>query len=296
MALNNAMQWLLGFSILVLGAFMLFGRAEEPETRSDVDLPIAPENIPSPPADLPIKRVDAETKACMADMACMQEFFLKVTLGNEYQPSSLENARVRKWLGPINYRVYGWDRLNQAQLDAMEEGLANITKIASLVDVDLIRSTRAINAVVLITSDVAVDLDVRFSSIADRAFRPIPGFVEALIDLQRLSTICAAMLGRNSNGSLSFVGMYLSPEIDHQTLKRCVYEEFSQMLGLVADVADDIDSLYTDQAHRRELTEFDFFLLRLLYHPQIIPGMSRDQVIQVFPDVYRQVIATPVTD
>ena len=33
---------------------------------------------------------------------------------------------------------------------------------------------------------------------------------------------------------------------------------------------------------------------RLLYHPLIEPGMNQDQVIAVFPEVYRQTIETPV--
>jgi hypothetical protein len=140
----------------------------------------------------------------------------------------------------------------------------------------------------LLTDDIVADLDGQFSELADRAFRPVPGVVESMISLRRLSSICAGLLSTEPDGALGFVRMYLSPTIDRQVLKRCVYEEFSQMLGLYADVADDIDSLYTDQEHRRKLTEFDFLLLRLLYNPLIEPGMTRDEVITVFPEVYRQ--------
>jgi hypothetical protein len=168
MALNNFVQWLLGLGIIVLSAFMLFSRADRTASFDASSGPAVTEDISPLLTDLPIKPVDAKTRACMADVACMQDFFLKVTLGNEYQPRGSADPRINKWQTPINYRIYGWERLDQTQADAMKQGLADMTRIAGLLGVGLGPSTRGINVVVLLTDDIVADLDGQFSELADR--------------------------------------------------------------------------------------------------------------------------------
>lgn len=284
---------LLGGAILAVAAFMLLGQ-EDQSLSNAASAPLTAEEVPLPPSDLPIKHVDARTKACMADVECMQAFFLKVTLGNDYEPRPSDNPVINKWQGPIRFKVYGADQLDEERDRALTEGLKDIIKIAATVGLDIRPDRRGINVIVLLTADLATDLEGRFSDLADKAFRPIPGYVDDLLALWRRSKVCAGLLSSEDDGRASYVGMYISPALDPDLTQRCVYEEFSQMLGLYADVADKIDSLYTDQKHRRQLTEFDFLLLRLLYHPLIEPGMTQEEVINVFPDVYDQVIKTTV--
>ena len=288
--LSNSIQWLVGLVILVVGVLILFSQIEEASLSGLLVDTITVEDFPQTPADLPVQPVDAKTQACMADVVCMQDFLLKITLGNDYEPSNRAKPAIQKWQDSIKYRIYGWDRLDAERMEALKQGLADMREIMDLVGLSLIPSNRKINVVVLLTEDLEADLEGRFSELADQAFRPIPGFVDQLISLREASTVCGATVGAKPDDSLGYVGMFLSLTIDDQLLKRCVYEEFSQMLGLYSDVADDIDSLYTDQVHRMQLTEFDLFLLRLLYHPSITSGMDRNDVVAVFPDVYKHTV------
>lgn len=59
------------------------------------------------------------------------------------------------------------------------------------------------------------------------------------------------------------------------TIWAAIVEELSQILGLLGDDPDLVHSIFNDFSPYMDLTEQDRWLLRMLYHPAVRPGMTR---------------------
>ena len=59
--------------------------------------------------------------------------------------------------------------------------------------------------------------------------------------------------------------------------RSCVHEELAQGLGLANDSPYARPSIFNDDDEFALLTAHDEILLRLLYHPDLTPGMTPDQ-------------------
>ena len=57
----------------------------------------------------------------------------------------------------------------------------------------------------------------------------------------------------------------------------CVHEELAQGLGLADDSPQARPSIFNDDDEFALLTTHDEELLRLLYSPELVPGMTADQ-------------------
>ena len=68
----------------------------------------------------------------------------------------------------------------------------------------------------------------------------------------------------------------------------CVIEEVTQMLGLLNDSRHFHPTVFSDVTDDELLTGFDFLLLKLLYSPQLVTGMTYDQAA---PVIRRQLAA-----
>lgn len=67
------------------------------------------------------------------------------------------------------------------------------------------------------------------------------------------------------------------PESYHRA---CAVEEITQILGLPNDSDKIPQSIFNDKSRYMELTDFDRWLLRALYQPDIAPGMARNDVLK----------------
>jgi hypothetical protein len=65
----------------------------------------------------------------------------------------------------------------------------------------------------------------------------------------------------------------------------CVYEELLQALGPINDDASVPWSMFNDNVQMGFFGLYDQFLLNILYHPRIRPGMTRAEVEAVLPEV-----------
>ena len=70
---------------------------------------------------------------------------------------------------------------------------------------------------------------------------------------------------------------------DARLVRRCIIEETTQGLGLVNDIPGSALTLFDDmpKRYRTELTANDEMFLRVLYNPEIKPGMTGAELRRV---------------
>jgi hypothetical protein len=72
------------------------------------------------------------------------------------------------------------------------------------------------------------------------------------------------------------------------SIRTCIIEEMSQAMGLTHDSDELRDTLFSDRSEREDLSPNDVLLLRLLYHPRLKPGMSREKTLEIVRDIVRR--------
>lgn len=73
----------------------------------------------------------------------------------------------------------------------------------------------------------------------------------------------------------------IKDELPDQIRNDCIVEEIVQSLGLMNDDPRVNPSIFNDDGRYRELTSHDEYLLRILYDPQIRPGMRPGQAMML---------------
>ena len=71
----------------------------------------------------------------------------------------------------------------------------------------------------------------------------------------------------------------------------CVYEELLQALGPINDDATVPWSMFNDDVQLGFFGVYDQYLLNILYHPRIRPGMTRKEVEALMPEILPSVRA-----
>jgi len=71
----------------------------------------------------------------------------------------------------------------------------------------------------------------------------------------------------------------------------CAYEEVLQGLGIINDDSSVPWTMFNDDVQMGFFDVYDQYLVNILYDPQIRPGMTRDEVNKLLPDVLPKVRA-----
>ncbi len=67
----------------------------------------------------------------------------------------------------------------------------------------------------------------------------------------------------------------------HGKLLTCIVEEITQVMGLPNDSEQVYPSIFNDKTPETLLSGLDYLLLKMLYHPQVVAGMTRPEVLPV---------------
>lgn len=103
-----------------------------------------------------------------------------------------------------------------------------------------------------------------------------PAALRAVVDMPR-STLCLVLAF--SDGGAEYTRALAVVRAEHPDLLRlsCYHEEIAQGLGLANDSPAARPSIFNDDEEFGLLTTQDELLLRLLYDPELAPGMTFDQ-------------------
>jgi len=110
---------------------------------------------------------------------------------------------------------------------------------------------------------------------------------QSLSRLKSGASTCEAQIFKK--GDEIKTAMILFPAYgDRKTLRACVVEELTQVMGLVNDSNIVSPSIFNDQSRYMELTDHDRLLLRILYDNRMPIGMPRSEAMSTAHTILRE--------
>lgn len=248
------------FSLILMVLLLLSGCYSPPEPTEAVTVPPVTQTTCSD-QDLPDYTAEE-----------IYSYFEEVVLDVEYSDGDGDITLVQKWTAPIAYRVYG---------SPTEEDLAVLN--------GLVRQLNQIPGFPgLYTAEAEGDEALRISFLDPEAFR---------------DSFFAVVNGEDAYGATQFWYYIATNEIhsarigcrtdiSQQERNSVLAEEIVNTLG-ISDTLLRKDSItYQHSNENTVLSDVDWLLLKLLYHPQMQCGMDAEQCRTVIDGLYREICAT----
>lgn len=190
------------------------------------------------------------------------DHFETVAFGREFAVTS---DHLIKWEEPLRILLVG-DDIAERHRARIETHLADLTAITGH-SIGLTERAEDANVLLLVTQRT----------------RFVPILTEAIGRKDHAERIVRSMTGNACIGSLSSadsgeiqaaVVLIPNDEYDDLLMRACIVEELTQSLGLLNDSDELSPSIFNDTSRFVDLTEHDRLLLRILYAPELKPGMS----------------------
>ncbi|MGF1630703.1 MAG: DUF2927 domain-containing protein [Kiloniellaceae bacterium] len=92
----------------------------------------------------------------------------------------------------------------------------------------------------------------------------------------RADSTCFGFLwgGWPSGRGIDFAVVFIRTDRGERTVKGCLVQQTTQVLGLMHDLDPEADSIFSDSGRDVDLTAGDRLMVRLLYDPRLKPGMG----------------------
>lgn len=221
-------------------------------------------------------------------------FFDEYAPGAGFRAASGRAGGLRKWTAPVRFELGFGPSVPQAQ---RAEDRATVTDYAG----------RLARATLHPISTVARggNFHVLIMGEADRTYglariRQIAPAIDAATlgifrDMPR-SIHCLVVAFSQKGNPHSYDRAIAWIRAEHPPLSRasCIHEELAQGLGLANDSPRARPSIFNDDDEFALLTAHDEALLRLLYHPDLTPGMTPDEARPILRRVLHEWRAGPV--
>jgi hypothetical protein len=104
-----------------------------------------------------------------------------------------------------------------------------------------------------------------------------------------LAPVCMSGIGKDETYRIRHAEVFLPGDIDSFSFSDCVYEELLQALGPINDTDSVPWTMFNDKVQMGFFDRYDQYLLNLLYHPRIQPGMTKEEVKLLLPEVLPEV-------
>ncbi|MDX2099217.1 MAG: DUF2927 domain-containing protein [Leptolyngbyaceae cyanobacterium bins.59] len=183
------------------------------------------------------------------------EYFLEIALGGEFR---FVSPQIRKWLEPVRIQVYGNPTPQDRQ--TLREVLCDLNGVTGEVQLSLVEDKPNVRLYFVPESDFA-----RY----EPNYRPVNyGFFWVQWDDRHRITQAKILISTEG--------------INQQERSHLIREEITQSLGLMQDSYRDQRSIfYQPWTTTTEYADIDWALIELLYYPQVLPGMTRSQLLQI---------------
>ncbi len=100
---------------------------------------------------------------------------------------------------------------------------------------------------------------------------------------------CLSGIGKDRSFRIRRAEVILPVDAGEFTFYDCAYEELLQGLGLINDDNSVPWTMFNDDVQMGFFDVYDQYLVNTLYDPRIRPGMTKDQVSKLLPDVLLEV-------
>lgn len=196
----------------------------------------------------------------------VMEYFEEVVLDIEYSDGEGDATLVQKWLQPIRYRIFGTPTAED--LSVLESLFAELNQISGFPGI-----SKA-------CAEEAEQLRICFlgADVFRESFGSVIGGEEA--------TGATEFWYYLSNNEIYSARVGYRTDLEQDVRNSVLLEEIINSLGVSDTVLrpDSITYQYSDD--NTALSEMDWVLLKLLYHPDIENGMNAQQCASVLPELY----------
>jgi Protein of unknown function (DUF2927) len=203
----------------------------------------------------------------------IRDGFFKIAFGAELQLDAAVN-RVRKFDEPVRIFV-----INNGVPDRRPDIAAIVADIQARVnhlDVAITDDRQAANFVVRL--------------VAHRDFAPtirtLYGQGRAARIEKSLSPQCLSGIAKDSRYRIRRAEVILPVDDGEFAFYDCAYEEMLQALGAINDDRSVPWTMFNDDVQMGFFDVYDQYLLNILYDPRIRPGMTKEEVSRLLPDVF----------
>ncbi|MEQ8656506.1 MAG: DUF2927 domain-containing protein [Hyphomicrobiales bacterium] len=204
--------------------------------------------------------------------AALADGFFRTVFGLEYEASSRGASVVKKFVEPV--RLYIDHRSRADRRLAVEQFVSSVNDAVRGLDLQVIDDPLNANFTVYV-----VDRADYAQVIREDVYRSSRAHVRGR---------CMVRVLTGSGGISRAQAVIVSNEGDF-LFNRCLVEEVLQGLGPLNDDPTLTASVFNDQSRHTRFMLHDRYVLNMLYHPRILPGMSRDDVNLVLPSVLADV-------
>jgi hypothetical protein len=202
----------------------------------------------------------------------IRDGFFKIAFRAELQLDA-PAERVRKFDEPVRIFV-----ISAGGRDRRSEIAAVVDDIRSHVDhldVAVTNDPSAANFVVRLVQKR------KFNS----TIRALYGKERAKQIKQDLSPECLSGIGKDERFHIRRAEVILPVDAGDFTFYDCAYEELLQALGAINDDRSVPWTMFNDDVQMGFFDVYDQYLLNLLYDPRVRPGMTKEEVNELLPDV-----------
>jgi Protein of unknown function (DUF2927) len=102
---------------------------------------------------------------------------------------------------------------------------------------------------------------------------------------QALDPQCLSGIGKDASYRIQRAEVLLPVDADEFAFSDCAYEELLQALGPINDDASVPWTMFNDKVQMGFFDVYDQYLLNILYHPRVRPGMTKDEIASLAPEI-----------
>ncbi len=202
--------------------------------------------------------------------------FLKITFGAEFHTAGRID-RIRKFDVPI--RVYIDSRARPDRTRQVSEVVADIRHRIANIDIAVTDDRKSANLVVSLVRDRDLTRTIATLYGLDRARK-----IQSTLEPQ-----CLAGFRKDERYRIVHGEVILVVDAGDFVFYDCAYEEILQALGPINDDETVPWTMFNDDVQMGFFDVYDQYLLNLLYHARIRPGMTREEAhataVDVLPEV-----------
>ncbi len=224
----------------------------------------------------------------------LADTFMRVALYDEYRRGDggfvreETESRLRRWEGPVRIGVRFGDSVPLDRQDTDRARIASFAaRLAAITSHPITLDDANPNFLIhIVSEDEREALGPKV-----RAILPglSPGDVAGITNMQRTTYCLVYALSEGNSGS--YTRAFAVIRAEHPDLLRlsCLHEELTQGLGLPNDSPRARPSIFNDDEEFALLTDHDELLLRMLYAPELRPGMSVAEARPIVESLARRV-------
>ncbi len=205
----------------------------------------------------------------------IRDGFFKIAFGAEMHPAGPVD-RIRKYDRPVRVHVESYAAPDRRR--EVADVVADIGARIDHLDIAMTDVRQAANVVVTLVHDR--DLG--------HAIRALYGRDEAKRIERSLEPQCLSGFRKDESFRIINSDVVLVVDAGDFIFYDCVYEELLQALGPINDDSSIPWTMFNDNVHMGFFDIYDQYLLNILYDPRIHPGMNREEVRALLPQVLPQ--------